>query len=51
MTIEPPSRMPMPRTLVLSFMAGLSWGARQSSELYVSALLKALGAERSEWQA
>jgi len=51
MTVESIQREPMPRALVLSFMAGLSWGARQSSELYVSALLKALGAERSEWRA
>lgn len=33
MIVEPPNRMPMPRTLVLSFMAGLSMAAGVQPEV------------------
>jgi hypothetical protein len=43
MIIEPPTRMPMPRVLVLSFMAGLSMAAGLSCRLYVEELEYTLG--------
>jgi len=51
MTIEPPNRVPMPRTLVLSFMAGLSMAAGYSPRCYVDELLSTLGIVRPEERA
>lgn len=38
MTIEGPQRPPMPRRLVLAYMAGLSLAARRSAQCYLEAL-------------
>jgi hypothetical protein len=51
MTIEPPHRMPMPRTLVLAWMASLSIAAGYSARLYVDELLSTLGFVRAEERA
>jgi hypothetical protein len=51
MTIETPNRMPAPRTLVLAFMAGLSWATGKSARLYVDELLSTLAIVRPEERA
>jgi hypothetical protein len=51
MTIEPPTRMPMPRVLVLSFMAGLSMAAGYSPRCYVDELLSTLAIVGSQERA
>jgi hypothetical protein len=48
MTIEGPTRTPMPRTLVLAFMAGLSKAAGKLADLYVFELMATLGSSRPE---
>jgi hypothetical protein len=51
MTIESPNRTPMPRTLVLAFMAGLSWAVGRSARLYVDELMSTLAIVRAEGRA
>jgi hypothetical protein len=51
MTIEPPHRMPTPRTLVLAFMAGLAIAARRLGSMYVEELFATLAIVRPEGRA